>query len=367
MTDRYRDMSDEDKARLQREEREERQRAQLNVLGSWWPISGDVLFVDAGETPATFLKRSDGVCMLYPGAVNGLYGETETGKSWLAQVACAEALNAGKAVLYVDFESTAGKVTQRLLLLGVSADALRRRFHYVRPTEPLNLNGERIAAWTALLSERMPDVTVVDGVTDGMTVHGWEIGSNKDYAEFNRIVLRPPADIGSAVGVVDHVTKNRENRGRFAIGAQHKLACIDGAAFNITIVRPFVRGREGVSCITLTKDRPGLVRDRCEGTRSDQFGTFRLSPHPGTSDRLVWSLNPPEQWRPTNVMQAIVDYLGKCPEKTASKTAIEADVSARHDTVRAAIDVLEQDGTVVVTPGGGRGRPTTVTLAEPQP
>ncbi len=346
------------------EDHAQQQQADPGPLGSWQPVTGDDLFADtlAGEAPPTALRRSDGTCAFYRGAVNGLHGETETGKSWVAQAACAEALADGSTAVYVDFESTRPKVVERLVTLGAPTDAVTSRFYYVRPTDPVDVTSERLEIWGALLTQIQPGIGVVDGVTDAMTVHGLEIRSNEDYSKFTRIILRPLADNGAATISIDHVTKSSDGRGRFAIGAQHKLAAIDGVAYEVSLVKPFVRGQGGANRLTVSKDRPGYVRERCPDTNRRYFGDFTLTPDL-TTRGLNWTLALPTAgaWRPTIIMGRIVEYLGRCPDKASTKNRIEDDVEGRASTIREAIGRLEQEGAVVVTPHG-TGKATTVTL-----
>jgi hypothetical protein len=100
---------------------------------------------------------------------------------------------------------------------------------------------------------------VIDGITEAMTLMGLKILDNTDVAVFLAKVARPLAARGCAVLLLDHVTKDRETRGRGAIGAQHKLAGVD-VAYTIDVIRPFGRGLEGLSRLTVTKDRPGFIR-----------------------------------------------------------------------------------------------------------
>jgi hypothetical protein len=63
---------------------------------------------------------------------------------------------------------------------------------------------------------------------------------------------------------LDHVIKNRETGGRYALGAQHKLAGVTGATYVFSVIRPLARAKsepvEGIVSLTVTKDRPGYVR-----------------------------------------------------------------------------------------------------------
>ena len=68
--------------------------------------------------------------------------------------------------------------------------------------------------------------------------------------------------------LIDHVTKNSDSRGRFAIGAQAKLAGLDGAAYTIEVRKPLGRGMEGALSVRVAKDRPGAVRPNCGAYRA---------------------------------------------------------------------------------------------------
>ena len=51
-----------------------------------------------------------------------------------------------------------------------------------------------------------------------------------------RSSIRPIAAAGAAVVLIDHVAKDKEKRGRYAIGAQHKLAGV-AVAYGIEVLR----------------------------------------------------------------------------------------------------------------------------------
>jgi len=48
-------------------------------------------------------------------------------------------------------------------------------------------------------------------------------------------LARPITDTGAALVEVDHVAKNRETRGRFAIGGQQKLAGV-AVAYGVEVI-----------------------------------------------------------------------------------------------------------------------------------
>jgi hypothetical protein len=68
---------------------------------------------------------------------------------------------------------------------------------------------------------------------------------------------------GAAVLTIDHVTKSRDARGRFAVSSQQKLNAVSGAAYTARVHVPFGRGQRGELVLRLTKDRPGGIRPLC--------------------------------------------------------------------------------------------------------
>ena len=171
----------------------------------------------------------------------------------------------GNHVFFYDFEDDEVGVTGRLLDMGTDLEALRSHFHYARPDEPLTDTVR--SAWLAEHERQRPSLVVVDGVTEVMTQHGWGQNDNADVAAFYREVLRPMADLGAAVVTLDHLPKYDE-KGRGAIGGVHKLNGIDGAVYRLKAVREIVRGREGLTSVSVDKDRPGQVkRQQTNGKR----------------------------------------------------------------------------------------------------
>jgi len=227
-------------------------------LTSWEPINLDGYF-DGLFTlqEATLLRRTDGAGLLYPGKVHSFYGESESGKSWLAQIACAEVLKSYEKVVYIDFESDPLDIANRLKILGVTKPEAMAYFKYIRP-ERRNLLDD--PAWLSLLEEGNATLIIIDGVTEALTMWEKQTKENDDITQWMREFPRALAKSGAAVVLVDHITKNAETRGRFAIGGQAKLATIDGAAYLIEPLRNLAPGGAGALTVRVTKDRPGSVR-----------------------------------------------------------------------------------------------------------
>ena len=141
---------------------------------TWAPV--DLAAILAGEDslePApTMLARTDGERLVYAGKVHSFNGEPEAGKGWLALRAVAERLNAGEHVVYINFEDEAPVAVDRLRALDVADDAIRERFHYIRPDEPLDESGRREIE---RLLEYPITLAVIDGLTDALAIHGIDL------------------------------------------------------------------------------------------------------------------------------------------------------------------------------------------------
>lgn len=240
---------------------------------SWDRVDiGPILRGEMPEDVPTMWWRTDGVSLLYPGKIHAINAESESGKTWMALSICAEVMLEGEHVFFIDFEDSPASVVGRLVDLGVSVDVVEVCFHYIRPDDPLTDSlGETLVA---ALADVGASLAVVDGVTEAMVLHGFSIKDNDDAARFIALLLRPLQRTGATVLVLDHVTKANERGNRFAIGAQHKLAGIDGAVYTAKVETPYGRGRTGTSRLEVAKDRPGHVRAVAGGGK--HIGTFRL-------------------------------------------------------------------------------------------
>jgi hypothetical protein len=216
--------------------------------------------------PPDLCQLDDGFGLFYRGRINGIHGEPECGKSWVAWIAVSQLLLNGGRALYLDYEDSEHGAAQRLAALGVSRQAATGpQFGYLRPEEPLGANGTaEYRAWVGLLAAGW-DLIVVDSHNEAMTLEGLDPSDNKEAGVFARRLARPAIESGAAVLLLDHVAKSSDTRGTWAIGAQQKRAMIRGASYVVTKRRPFGRGLEGEATLTVAKDTPGAIRQRTGG------------------------------------------------------------------------------------------------------
>ena len=308
---------------------------QVRERSSWFPKPLDLQGTEE-EPPPAFLARNDGHRLFYRGKVNALLGESESGKTWVALHAVAQCLQVGERVIYIDFEDSGRGILSRLRSLGMS-DKQLSNFTYANPDENLKL--EQRNDLVEALVEQKPDFIVVDGVNAGMTLLGLDLTNNRDATMFSQSLLKPLTMSGAAICTIDHVTKSKEGRGNYAIGAQAKRADINGVAIAVEVVQPFGRGMTGELQLKVTKDRPGHVR----ANSKDAKIAGRVLIKSTAEGAVTMIIESPEMssFRPTRVMEAVSILI---ESKAMSKNAIEKATDGANETVRAALDCLVKEG-----------------------
>ena len=315
---------------------------------TWWPV--DLEAALSGENPEPgpqYLTRDDNQPLIYPAKVNGIIGESESGKTWVALLAVQQALASGTNVTYLDFEDTAPGIVTRLLDMGTDPGHIRAHLNYVGPDQSLDVFGstdfaEHLDTW-------QPGLVIVDGVNAAMTLLGLDLISNTDATRFAQTLLRPISARGAAVLYVDHTPKSKENDTKGGIGAQAKRAMTTGAAFKVEVIKAFGKGQDGKLRIRVDKDRPGHVRGVSKPNKNGHWaGDAIINSTPGGGISITIT-NPEESaaetgtFRPTHLMERVSRFLATMPEG-ASKNAITGGVGGQADAVRKAADVLVEEG-----------------------
>ena len=320
-------------------------------VSSWSPIALDE-WLDGTREPfvPTILTRSDGVSLFYP-------GETSSGKSLIAQYTAALELNKGNRVLYIDAESNPGRIIDRLQAVGASVGAIRAGLVLINPTEALTAAESRLA-FQKVLEDKFT-LAVVDAIT-GIE---WLVNDGKgtpqsDAEDIFTKLSRPIATrTGAAVIHIDHTPKNTD-KGKFAIGSQHKIAGLSGAAYTVEMHDQCAPGVRGSIVLRIGKDRPGEIMRHCPGKRRADGTTEAAyividSTHSGT---IAVEVRAPEDIseRPSKHLESIPQLLRE--NGAMSKTKIEQSTTGNSAEIRQAIEVLAAQGIVEIKPGANRSK-----------
>lgn len=321
---------------------------------TWRPVDlGPVLDGTYEPTMPTVGQRADGVGLFYPGRAHTASGESESLKTWFALTACRTELDRGNAVVYLDFEDDEAGVVGRLLAVGAHREAVRERFAYIRPEGPMRPVDR--ADLHQALGDLRPTLSVLDGVTEALSLHGLELKDNGEVAKFGRTLIRPITESGAAHVSLDHVTKDAEGRGRYAIGAQHKLAGLNGAAYTLENREAFSIGRTGRSTILITKDRPGQLRRHAVRSAGGRHWFADLVGVSHAEDFVEMSIEAAaertEEFRPTVLMRRVSEALQKAGRPLSTQEVLDRVNGKRAADVRAALAILIDEGNVSLADG----------------
>lgn len=232
---------------------------------SWTPVDLGPYLDGTYERPepSVGLARRDGLRVLYPGKEHAVIGEMESGKSWFSLACVAAEILTGNTVVYIHFEEDdPADSIERLLALGVPGQRLRERFRFVGPHQPIT--AERINRLLAY----GPTLVILDGQNEGMALHAQAIREEDGAAAFRKLLVKPWTNARAAVLTCDHVVKDKEARGRYALGSVHKGNALNGSLITMENSEPFGRGERGSSRIYVTKDRPGHLRRYGQPTKT---------------------------------------------------------------------------------------------------
>ncbi|WP_228811065.1 AAA family ATPase [Nocardia farcinica] len=223
--------------------------------------------------------RTDARALFYAGEVNALFGDPESGKTWVALTAAREVLSehGHGRVLVIDLDHNGAVATvSRLLALGTGPSVLadRERFLYVEPDSRTHL-----LAIIADMHLWAPDVVVLDSLGELLPLFGSSSNSADEYTTANSAVLKPLSKTGAAVLVIDHLAKGAESRKLGPGGTTAKRRAIGGVSLRVTVQEAFTPGKGGSAWLTVNKDRHGGVRQHCPVGREPVAGRFELRPH----------------------------------------------------------------------------------------
>jgi hypothetical protein len=223
----------------------------------------------------TVLQREDGQGLFYRGRVNGLFGDSGIGKSWVAAWTIADLLAEGAHCMFIDLEEPSPTSTiGRLLQTGVSDWALDNegkarsaedarliipeRLHYYAPTT--QFTDSWITELIGEINEHDIAVVFIDSLGEAFALHGVNEDRDNEVAPWFRHYVRPLADqTNAAVTTIDHSTKSRDNP-LFPSGSKRKRAAVTGAMYVVEASEPMTLEQGGRLRLITAKDRHGTYR-----------------------------------------------------------------------------------------------------------
>jgi recA bacterial DNA recombination protein len=227
------------------------------------------------ELPAPeVLPFSDDFCLFYAASFNLIFGDTESGKTWLCLTAVASVLNEGGTATIIDLDHNgAPALIGNLIKLGVSVEILENPA-YFRLSEP----GDRVDLQQVVQDQLVtnPDVVVLDSLGEILPLFRANSNSADDFTTVHAEIIKPLTRNGASVLVVDHLAKNADSRNFGPTGTAAKMRATDGLALRVTAERQFTPGKGGTAKLRVDKDRYGGVRSHYPSDPRPVIGTFEL-------------------------------------------------------------------------------------------
>lgn len=300
----------------------------------------------------TICERTDGHALFYLGRINALFGESGSGKSWVAMATCAEQIRQGHHVIYIDLEDHVGSVANRMIKLGCTTQAIQNLFHYINPMQPFNTLAS--IDLLELITTTNTQLVVIDSTGEAMALDGAEPNSDDSTARWFRSLPRLLAHQGPCVLLLDHMPKGSEANQGFAIGSQRKRAAIDGAAYRVEVGVAPAKGTDGHLRLITAKDRGGYYQ------HGHKVADIDIN---DTPDGIAVTIKPPGTGLPTILMGRVSKFLMHQPQSSQNK--IVSGVQGNNDALRIAIQKLVDLGYVERTHVEGKNGGFRHTLIKP--
>lgn len=289
----------------------------------------------------TLCQYDEGRFLLYAGRINEIHGEPSVGKTNIALCICAEVMQDGGKVLYLDPEDNAKGIGSRFIALGGRQEDLLERFFYVENPEPSDFAG--LHAWA---KQHKPALVVLDGLAEALAAEGLSEDKPDNVLPFFHQRIRPFTKAGCAVLISDHVAKDKESRGEWPRGSGSKMGRYDGAVYSAKLKKPYSPEIDGFVRLVVAKDRNGGVGPKGHIATDLHFG----HDDEGRPDIRFESPQDEvkEQWKPTALMEKISRFIeAEGPQSTRSLRDL-----GNHGYVDKAVAQLKLDGFLAVEKQG---------------
>lgn len=225
--------------------------------------------------------------LFYSGEFNLIFGDSESGKTWLALAALTDVLKQGGRAAFIDLDHNgAPSVVSRLRDFGVNDDLLCDQQQF-RLTQDDGIELREVIQDLAVF---VPDLVVLDSLGEALNLYRYDSNDGGDFTTAHTMIIKPLTRGGAGVLVIDHLAKNAGSRELGPTGTPAKLRAVGGTALRVTAEQPFRPGEGGSAKLELFKDRHGGVRRQFprHGIKP-VIGTFKLGVD---DDGLTYSVDP---------------------------------------------------------------------------
>ncbi len=309
-------------------------------IDSWQPIN----LADLPDKPPVTPNLGN-TGLIYPGKRHVFSGPPESAKTLAAYCILIQTAAAGGNALLIDFEMGAYDARQRLYELGATPDQINRILYLEpdTPATPHTINN---------LIEYNPDLVVIDAAAGAYELQNYDDNKRGDVQKLSSLYIGIFWHNGIATITIDHVVKDTETRGRYAIGSERKLGSAD-VHYGFDTITPISRGTAGKYKLTTHKDRAGYMK-------RGHFADLQLESDPETH-QIAWTFTEAQTtsdegyFRPTHLMEkASIDLEHRT--EPVSRNQVCLAVGGTKEYVLKALDALVRELYVTETDGPNRSK-----------
>jgi hypothetical protein len=283
--------------------------------------------------------------LLYSGSLHALQGPPESGKTTLAVWLVLQLLQRGERVVYMDEESGAEQLVDKLLGMGAAPEDLEG-LRYLE-FEGRAWDDSDVLGFRDLLESEKPALIVFDSMAALLATSARDENAARDVRAFMQAAMLEPArDYGPAVVYVDHVTKAGDG-GRYARGSGDKLAVVD-VAWKVEPGHSFNRHTSGWFTLTHSKDRRGYLHRsfKVHVRAGDGRLTLELEQTEAGFERTTEGLSPAGT-RMLAVLKAEPGLIGLTPSQIGDRVATDGQgPPLKAPTIRGELQKLSAKGLV---------------------
>ena len=297
---------------------------------------------------ANLATMSDGRSLLHAARLNGIHGDSGSGKSFFVAFVVQEQLQAGKPIMVIDLEDTPDPMIERLRQIGTPDSMIGRLLIFASPQIPFTPAG--VARLIEHAAKHRVAHVFLETMGEAFSLEGLNEDKDVEVAPWLRRVCRHFIEqTGIGMTLIDHGTKSAE-RPLDPSGSKRKRAAITGTAWLMQAVSPFNRTEGGLSILTCAKDRHGWFK------RGDQVARLIMDPFNPITGQTALRLEPTPIALPGGpstdpLTQAAVDAVTNANPKPLSTN--EARAEMRHagfqgsdDRLRRALDDAVAGGAI---------------------
>ncbi len=303
---------------------------------SWVPLNLN----DLPETPPV-KPDLGGTNLVYPGKRHVFSGPPESAKTLAAYCILIQIARLGGTGILIDFEMGGYDARKRLYELGASREEIDRIL-YIEPEVPAN--AERIRRLVAF----NPQLVVIDASAGVYALEGLDDNKRLDVEKVATLYVKIFWRERIASILIDHVVKDSETRGRYAIGSERKLGGAD-VHIGFDVVSPISRGTAGKYTLTTHKDRGGFLK-------RGHIADLALESDPETHN-ITWRFteavvtkDEKGHFRNTILMEKVSEEL-RWETEPVSKAEVKRRVGGNGDRCGKAIDTLIDEGHLTASEG----------------